>query len=247
MRLSLASMRRFLAALAEETRGNVLIIVAGVMTILIFAVGFGIDYSRAMRLQSKLNAAADAAALAAVNAVMMQQGSTNATTAATNMFTQQIAGISGMVFNASTDLTVTVSTTGSLNNGRSAKVVWKARSTNLFSNFLGATTLALTGSAQASATKAPYMNFYVVFDTSPSMLLPATSAGLSAIMAATSAKANSPYGCAFACHAMMPHSDNIYVQKTGSISISTPITTHRAPRGIRPPIRSVHRPPRFWT
>jgi Flp pilus assembly protein TadG len=215
MRLSLASMRRFLAALAEETRGNVLIIVAGVMTILIFAVGFGIDYSRAMRLQSKLNAAADAAALAAVNAVMMQQGSTNATTAATNMFTQQIAGISGMVFNASTDLTVTVSTTGSLNNGRSAKVVWKARSTNLFSNFLGATTLALTGSAQASATKAPYMNFYVVFDTSPSMLLPATSAGLSAIMAATSAKANSPYGCAFACHAMMPHSDNIYVQKNG--------------------------------
>lgn len=215
MHVSPAFPRRILAALARETQGNVLIIVAGVMTILIFAVGFGIDYSRAMRLQSKLNAAADAAALAAVNAVTMQQGSSNATTAATNMFTQQIAGMSGMVFNVATDLSVTVSSTGSLNSGRSAKVVWKAKSTNLFSNFLGATTLALSGSVQASATRAPYMNFFMVFDTSPSMLLPATSAGLNAIMAATSARVNSPYGCAFACHAMMPHTDNIYIQKSG--------------------------------
>jgi Flp pilus assembly protein TadG len=206
---------RFLNALARDRKGNVLIIVAGMMTVLIFAVGFGIDYSRAMRLQSKMNAAADAAALAAVNAPMMQQGSTSATTAATNMFVQQITGLGGLVFTASTDLAITVSTTVSLNNGRTAKVVWKAKSTNLFSNFLGAKTLSLTGTAQASATKAPYMNFYVMFDTSPSMLLPATSAGLSAIMAATASKVNTPYGCAFACHAMMPHSDNIYVQKNG--------------------------------
>lgn len=209
----------FLTALARDRGGNVLMIVAGIITVLIFAMGFGIDYSRAMKLQSKLNAAADAAVLAAVNAPMMQQSCTtlscNAKTAATNMFVQQVTGLTGLVFNASTDLTVTVATSGSLNNGRVATVTWKAQSKNIFATFLGSTMLALSGTAQASATKAPYMNFYVMFDTSPSMLLPATSTGLSQIMAATAAKANTPYGCAFACHAMMPRSDSIYVQKNG--------------------------------
>lgn len=209
-----------LRALARDRSGNVLLIVAGAITVLCFALGFGIDYSRAMRLQTKLNAAADAAALAAVNSVMMQSSCTStdcpsAKTAAINMFTQQISGLSGLVFNASTDLTVTVSPSGSLNNGRNATVTWKAKSQNIFATILGAAQLPISGKAQANATKAPYMNFYVMFDTSPSMLLPATSAGLNAIMTATASKANSPYGCAFACHAMMPRNDNIYVQKSG--------------------------------
>jgi Flp pilus assembly protein TadG len=206
--------------LARDRGGNVLLIVAGVIAVLCFALGFGIDYSRAMKLQTKLNAAADAAALAAVNSVMMQSSCTStdcpsAKTAAINMFTQQISGLSGLVFNAATDLTVTVSPSGSLNNGRNATVTWRAKSQNIFATILGATQLQISGQAQANATKAPYMNFYVMFDTSPSMLLPATSAGLSAIMAATASKANPPYGCAFACHAMMPHNDSIYVQKNG--------------------------------
>lgn len=208
-------MRPVLSRLRDDRQGNVLMIVAGVMTVLCFALGFGIDYSRAMKLQSKLNAAADAAALAAVNASMMQQTTTTAQQAAVNMFTQQIAGLSGLVFNPATGLTVTVTTSGSLNTGRSATVTWKAQSTNIFASFLKVATLPLSGVAKASATRAPYMNFFVVFDTSPSMLLPATSTGLSQIMAATSSKANPPYGCAFACHAMMPHNDSIYVQSNG--------------------------------
>jgi Flp pilus assembly protein TadG len=204
--------RPLLARLAHDTSGNVLMIVAGVMTVLCFALGFGVDYSRAMKLQSKLNAAADAAALAAVNASEMQLSSTAAQTAAVNMFTQQISGLPGLVFNATTGLTVTVTTSGSLNTGRSATVTWRAASTNIFSSFLGSTSLALSGVASANATKAPYMNFYVMFDTSPSMLLPATSTGLSQIMAASSTTVNSPYGCAFACHEMTPHNDGIYVR-----------------------------------
>ena len=208
-------MRPFLTRLADDRSGNVLMIVAGVITVLCFALGFGVDYSRAMKLQSKLNAAADAAALAAVNAPMMQQNTTSAQTAAVNMFNQQIAGLNGLVFNPSTGLTVTIVTSGTLNNGRSATVTWRAQSTNIFASFLKVATLPLSGMAKANATKAPYMNFYVMFDTSPSMLLPSTSTGLSQIMAATANYANAPYGCAFACHAMMPHNDSIYVQKSG--------------------------------
>jgi len=207
--------RPFLSRLARDAHGNVLMIVAGVMMVLCFALGFGVDYSRAMKLQSKLNAAADAAALAAVNAPMMQQNASAAQTAAINMFTQQIAGLQGLVFNPATGLTVTVTTSGSLNNGRSATVAWKAQSTNIFASFLKVATLPLSGVAQANATKAPYMNFFVVFDTSPSMLLPSTSTGLTQVMAASAGTINAPYGCAFACHEQLPHNEPIYIQKNG--------------------------------
>ncbi|MDE1917038.1 MAG: hypothetical protein KGJ57_13690 [Sphingomonadales bacterium] len=205
--------RSFLTRLVHDRRGNVLIIVAGAMAVLCFALGFGIDYSRAMKLQSKLNAAADAAALAAVNASMMQNSTSTAQQAATNMFNQQIAGLPGLIFNASTGLTVTVTTSGSLNNGRSATVTWQAASQNIFSGILGRPSLNLSGVSSANATKAPYLNFYIMFDTSPSMLLPATSTGLSQIMAATATTANPPYGCAFACHEMTPQSDGIDIRK----------------------------------
>ena len=207
-----------LSRLLRDKGGNVLMITAGVITTLMFALGFGVDYSRAMKLQSRLNAAADAAVLVAVNAPMMQQDATSAKTAATNMFVQQGSGLTGLDFTPATDLSISITTTGSLNNGRSVTVVWKARSKNIFTSFLGSTYLPLSGTAQSAATKAPYMNFYLVMDSSPSMLLPVTTAGLNSLMTATSAYANSPYGCAFACHEMTPRSDAIYIQK-GSLDV----------------------------
>src|SRR3546814_18541477 len=48
-------------------------------------------------------------------------------------------------------------------------------------------------------------------EPSPTMLLPSTSAGLSAMRAAT--------GCAFACHTMQPHDDNIYVRDNNGQNI----------------------------
>jgi hypothetical protein len=75
-------------------------------------------------------------------------------------------------------------------------------------------TLALSGTAKASATKAPYMNFYLVMDVSPSMLLPATSTPVGH-STGHRRHVNSPYGCAFACHEQNPRSDGIYAQKGG--------------------------------
>ncbi len=198
----------FIPNLLRNRRGNVALITALLLVPMVLAIGFGIDYSRAMRLKTRLNAAADAAALAAVTAPMMQNNNTSAQTAATNMFNAQVAGLSGLVFNSATDLTVTVATTGTLNTGRSVVVTYRAASTNMFSGVLGAATLPINGSSQSDAIRAPHINFYLVLDTSPSMLLPSTSDGLNKIRTAT-ATTYLTDGCAFACHVQNPHLDNI--------------------------------------
>ena len=56
-----AGTRRFIARLNADRKGGVLMITAFSLIPLTFVTGFAIDYSRAMSLQTHLNAAADAA------------------------------------------------------------------------------------------------------------------------------------------------------------------------------------------
>src|SRR3546814_3897632 len=84
---------------------------------------------------------------------------------------------------------------------------------SIFAGILGMRALTISGSSTSNAAKAPFIDFYLLLDTSPSMLLPSTSAGLSAMRAAT--------GCAFACHTMQPHDDNIYVRDNNGQNIRT--------------------------
>ncbi len=200
-------------ALRRDRRGNVLMIVGLSIIPLTFSAGMAIDYSRAMRLQTKLNAAADAAALAAVTRPMMNQSSSVACSTAKNMFVGQSSGLSGLTINTNdpTQLAITVtdsatptgtgttstcsasSSATTASYSRTATVTYHATSQNAFGGILGLTTLAIHGSSTAYSAVAPNIDFYVMIDTSPSMLLPATSAGLASMTAATN-------GCAFACH-----------------------------------------------
>ena len=184
---------------------------------LTFAAGFGIDYSRAMSLQTRLNAAADAAALAAVAPSMILQSNSTSTSAATAMFNAQAAMLAGYQ-NLQVTPTVTDGTAASssaLGYLRKATVSYTAESINVFGRILGANTLTVKGTSTASAAQPPNVDFYLAMDNSPSMLLPATSEGVSKIIAATKST-QLPNGCAFACHAQMPKSDNIYVKDTSS-------------------------------
>ena len=211
---------RILGRLARDCGGNVFMMLGFTLVPMIFAVGFGIDYSRAMRVKTILDAAADSAALAAVSSAALAQSDTAAKATATSMFTAQIGTMPNVTFNAASDLTVSLATTSASNGiGRTVTVAWRAKSTNIFSTILGSAALALNGSAAATAAKAPNVNYYLLLDTSPSMLLPATSAGLSQIRSATAKTANPPYGCAFACHTQNPHNDGIYVRNTAGQDI----------------------------
>ncbi|MDB5674032.1 MAG: hypothetical protein JWM65_1014 [Sphingomonas bacterium] len=199
--------------LRRDRRGNVLMIVGLSIIPLTFSAGMAIDYSRAMRLQTKLNAAADAAALAAVTRPMMNQSSNVACATAKNMFVGETTALSGLNINTNdtTQLAITVTDSASPNGtgtistcsasssattasySRKATVTYHGTSQNAFGGILGLSTLAIHGSSTAYSAVAPNIDFYVMIDTSPSMLLPATSAGLASMTSATG-------GCAFACH-----------------------------------------------
>ena len=201
---------RFLSRLRHDQRGTVLIIMGFALIPLTLAVGFGIDYARATRLRTQLNAAADAAALAAVAPTMILQSDTAAFAAATNMFNAQAALLTGYQGLKMTPI-ITASTSsgnsGALGYLRKATISYTVQSINLFGGVLGFKTLNVAGTSSASAQQPPNVDFYLAMDNSPSMLLPATSDGISKVQAVT--------GCAFACHEQMPHNDGIYV-KTGS-------------------------------
>lgn len=182
-------------SLSEDRRGNVLMILALSIMPLTLCTGAAIDYASAARLQTKLNAAADAAALAAVTQPMMTKSDAEAKTAAINMFNEQAKGLSGLIYDPA-KLTVTITAVAGATNSRTATVSYLAKSRNAFAGVLGMDTIEIGGSSKANATVAPNIDFYLLLDVSSSMLLPATSAGLAAMVKATPSQG----GCTFACH-----------------------------------------------
>jgi Flp pilus assembly protein TadG len=192
----ITKLRRFVS----DREANVAIIFALAMVPTIYLAGMGLDYTAAARRQAQLNAAADAAAIAAVTPAMMAQDTAIATTTAQNVFNGKATGLPGLA----TQPTLSVNVT---NNGlvRSVVVSYTAQSTNNFPNILGHTTWALSGSSTATSTVMPNINFYLMLDSSPSMLIAGTSAGITTMVNNTSSQG----GCAFACHESHPSSDGL--------------------------------------
>lgn len=190
--------------LVADRRGNVMMVMGFMLVPMLFAVGFGLDYGRAMRAQTKLAAIADSAALLTVSPAMMAQSDSAVAAAATNYFNAQVSTLAGVTV-TQLSISAPTATSGALAGTRTATVTFKATSSNLFSSILGSTSLPITGSAKADASTPPSMNFYVALDTSPSMLLPTTSTGISQMIAGAKWQGESYWygradGCAFACH-----------------------------------------------
>jgi len=189
--------RRFI----REAKANVAVIFGLAAVPTLYLVGMGIDYGMAADRGAQLDAFADAAALAAVTPTMMAGSISASTTAAQNTFNAQASALSGVTYNAN-NLTVTVTTNGSV---RTATVSYTAASQNSFPNILGQNTIALTGSATATAGLAPNIDFYLLLDASPSMAIAATQAGINTMVSKTPTQG----GCAFACHETHPSTDNL--------------------------------------
>lgn len=197
-----------LRRLTSNRSGNVAIIFALSLIPAVFLIGMALDFSSAIQRRSQLNAAADAAALAAVTPSMMTQSNAAALTAATNIFNAEASAMGG-VNNTTPTVTIT-SSNGGLT--RTAVVNYSAASVNNFPSVLGQANWPISGSSTATATAAPNINFYLLLDNSPSMDLPATSAEITAMINATeNAPSNGANagGCAFACHESNPAGDNL--------------------------------------
>ncbi len=195
--------------LRSDRRGNVLMIFGFALLPMTFAVGMTIDYARAAKLQTKINTIADAAVLAAVTQPMMSQSTANAATRVKYMFYNQADATQGFTRNGTSgtytvsipynydgfDGTLAIKIVDNIATGltRTATVSYSSQSSNVFSGVLGMQTIGIAGTSTAKAQTAPNIDFYLLLDTSGSMALPSTSAGLTLLRSKTG-------GCAFACH-----------------------------------------------
>ena len=183
----------------RDQRGT-MAMMAGLTTIpLIFSVGAGIDYGVGSMAKAKLDSIADAAALSAVDHTAILGTPAAAQDTAQTTFNAEAVNIPNVtVSNVSASVIESVT-------GRTAVVNYTATKNNLFMGIFGYPSTTLNGSATAQAGLSTNINFYLLLDNSPSMNIAATSAGISAMVAATSAQG----GCAFACHESNPSADKL--------------------------------------
>ena len=202
---------KMVAQFRDDRSGNAAILFGLALIPMVFLGGMALDFSSAIQKRNLLNAAADAAALAAVTPAMLQQPVANAQAAAENMFNAETSAIPGLIVNS---LNVNVGTSGLT---RTVTVSYTASSVNSFAGVLGQTYWPISSgssesSPQAASSAAANINFYLLLDNSPSMDLPATSAGITAMINATKnapSNGGNAGGCAFACHESDPAADNL--------------------------------------
>jgi Flp pilus assembly protein TadG len=185
--------------------GNVAIITCLVAVPLVFAAGMGVDYTLANRRQDQINGFADAAALAAVTPNMMNQSSETAQAAARSMFNSQLATVSSVAYSPSNIVVNVTDTANGTAVNRVVSVRYTALSNNAFSAVLGMAAIPIGGGSSATSYVAPRIDFYMLLDTSPSMAIAATQAGINTMVANTASQG----GCAFGCHETYPAADNL--------------------------------------
>lgn len=193
----LSLLKRFI----RKCDGNVAIITALAAIPLCYLAGMGVDYGTAVDRQTQLDSIADAAALSAVTPTMMAQSTSVGVTEAQNTFNGQASALTQITY-SSANLTVTVSTAGL---ARTVTVAYTAKYNTFFPTLLGASTIALSGTSTATGGMAPNINFYLLLDSSPSMAIAATQAGINTMVSNTSSQG----GCAFGCHESHPSSDSL--------------------------------------
>lgn len=187
----LAPLRSALHALRHR-RGAVMMMFAMALPVLLFSIGMGIDYARAMKARTKMNAIADSTALSAVSKTAMSMTDASAVTYARSIFDTQIAGLVGSGEIAITNVAISAPTDA--NGRRNAVVSYTGVSNNVFASILGLNTLAISGQSATTNAIAPSINFYMLLDVSSSMAFPTTKAGLAKVAASNNKK------CQFACH-----------------------------------------------
>jgi len=206
-----ARLPSLIAQFRSNKRGNVAVITALSCLPLIAAVGCVIDYTTASLVKTKLQAAADAAALATVSvnssvvttAKAMSSGGTvsGGSTFATNFFNANLNASPANVGYTNLTPTATVALSGTR---MTATVSFTARVPTYFMGVMGFSNTNISGSSTASYTMPTYINFYLMLDVSGSMSFPSTAAEQARLMAVNPDNLlGSPgysQGCQFACH-----------------------------------------------
>jgi Flp pilus assembly protein TadG len=194
--------------LCKSRLGNVTIIFAFAMPVIIIAAGGAIDYAQALTVRGELRDATDAAAVgciatnsAAYNyaAATSQNGSIAlGVTAATNMFNADMAHMQNQ--GTYSNLVVTPVVTKN-NQYLTATIVATANYHTFLLGYIGINVIPLTATSSAANATPGYMDFYLLLDVSGSMGLPSTNSEQTRLAAVNQDYiAQYPNGCTFACH-----------------------------------------------
>jgi Flp pilus assembly protein TadG len=215
---------RLVGGFRRDQRGNIAVIFAITCVPLISAMGCAVDYARATQLQSKLQAAVDAASVGSIAkqspafiaaGTMSSDGPIPAgVTDATNIFNGNMSGVTGYTL---ISVTPVVKKTGST---VTSTVQYSASVPTMFLGVIGKSTMTVTGTSTSTANMPLYIDFYLLLDNSPSMGVAATPADVTTMVNNTSDK------CAFACHDY--NDSNNYYNLAKNLGVTTRIDVLRS-------------------
>ena len=195
--------RRF----AARRDGNVALLVALLLGVLLFSMCMAIDYTMAASRKDQLQGYADAAALSATTPAALATTAAAAQAAAQAAWDGQASVLAGITGETGT-VTVTDTNPGHLGNVRTVTITFSANSSTIFANVLGISSIPVQGSSAASVGIPPYINIYVLVDNSQSMGIADTQADMTTLYNVTQQKNGD--GCVFGCHVPLgfePNSD----------------------------------------
>jgi Flp pilus assembly protein TadG len=198
----IARVCRFILDFRSNKRGNTAIMFALSAIPVVAAIGCVVDYSYASMIKTKLQAAADAAAVATVSnnspiSATAKSMTGNGAVSGGSTYVQNFFGSDTTAFSGVSD-TGTVTKSGMT---VTATLTYSYSVPTTFLKVIGYSNIALSGSSTASVTLATYISFYLMLDVSGSMGMPSTTAEMTRLQSVNPDNFGQyPSGCTFACH-----------------------------------------------
>lgn len=199
----LGRLRGRATALASNGDGSINVLFALAVLPTIGLVGLGIDYGMAISGKTRLDNAADAAALAGVVTAKeyIAANAKQSDVTATGLKAGEYQAVKAFNVNASKVpfTTVSLSQLEIVRTGQTldATVTYTATIQNTFGRIFGVSATTITNTVTASVDLAGYLDFYLMVDVSGSMGLPTKDSDAEAL--AKQSK-ESQGNCQFACH-----------------------------------------------
>jgi Flp pilus assembly protein TadG len=196
-----------LSRFRRDKRGNIAVIFCFSLLPVLAAIGCATDYTQATRIKAKMQAAADAAAVASISvnsagytaaSLMTSDGPVPAGVAdANNIFNGNIANFASLY--TSPNVTSTVTKTGPT---LTANVSFTAQVPVTFMRVMGWSRMTVGGTSRATSSVPLYLDFYLLLDVSGSMGLPSTPAEAARMQLINPDNwvQYKPNNCTLACH-----------------------------------------------
>lgn len=213
---TLHGIRHALSSVADfcaNRRGNVGLLFAFTLPIILVGAGGAIDYSLRNDAYTKLMSCADEAALAAVSLQGLSNSQADAQAASLDFFRSTCP--TGAAQLADVSLQKAGADVSDANGSRVASVSFIASRQTQFLQLIGIATLPIVGTsvAKGGSSSTPYIDFYALLDNSPSMGLGATDSDQTRLQALT------PDQCAFACHIAGSATDYYSIARANAIDL----------------------------